>query len=144
MQNALRSTLDLVKLKSNPHADGTMGSTQTKAANLTTSQMKKNSIHQTRDGIAYGSTTPTTQYFNVHFLKTKTWKAPQQPGENKKGKGKKGSGGNNKKYDKNVEGAKDEKRKVKFPCNICEEDHLTHYFPQMEESQHLIKLKQQH
>jgi hypothetical protein len=63
--------------------------------------------------------------------------------EKKKGKGKKGSGGNNKKLDKNVEGAKDEKRKVKFPCNICEEYHLTHQFPRMEEAQHLIKLNQQ-
>jgi hypothetical protein len=32
---------------------------------------------------------------------------------------------------------------VKFPCKICDEDHLTHQFPQMEEAQCLIKLNQQ-
>jgi hypothetical protein len=35
-------------------------------------------------------------------VKTKTLKAPQHPRRNKKGKGKKDGGGNNKKSDKNV------------------------------------------
>jgi hypothetical protein len=43
-----------------------------------------------------------------------------------KTKGKKGGGGNNKKYDKNDEREKDEKRKVKVPCNICKDDHIKH------------------
>jgi hypothetical protein len=30
------------------------------------------------------------------------------------------------------------KRKVKFPCNICMENHLTHQFPWLEEAQNLL------
>jgi hypothetical protein len=94
-------------------------------------------------GLASGSTMPATHSSDVHSMQTKTSKCPQQPGENKKGKDKKGGGGNNKRYDKNVEEAKDEKRKMKFPFNLCNDDHLMHQFPQMEESQLLIKLNQQ-
>jgi hypothetical protein len=56
----------------------------------------------------------------------KTSKGPQQLGEKRNKKSNKGGGGNNKKSNKNVEGAKDERRKVKFPCNIYDDDHLTH------------------
>jgi hypothetical protein len=92
--------------KSNPHADGIVGSSQMKSADLATSQMKKLVIQQPMVGPTSGSTTPTTQYLDVHSVQMKTLKGPQQPREKKKGKGKKGSGGNNKKYDKNVEGPK--------------------------------------
>ena len=43
-----------------------------------------------------------------------------------KGKRKKGSGGNVKKDNKNVEGGEYEKKKVNFPCNICGGNHLNH------------------
>jgi hypothetical protein len=48
--------------------------------------------------------------------------------KNKKGEVKKGGGNNNQnpKSDVNARGSKKEKRKVKFPCNICNEYHLTH------------------
>jgi hypothetical protein len=42
-------------------------------------------------------------------------KGPQYPREKNKGKCKKGSGGNEKKYNKKFEGEKGEKKKVKFP-----------------------------
>jgi hypothetical protein len=74
-----------------------------------------------------------------------TPKGTQQPrGKNKKGKDKKGGGNNNKneKSDANVGGAKKEKKKVKFPCNICSEDHLTHQCPNMEEAQCLLVQQQ--
>jgi hypothetical protein len=132
----------LGKEKSTPHVDGIVGSTQSKVTDLVTNQMQNLAIQQPAVGLAPGSTTPTTQSSDVHFVHSKTQKGPQHPGD-KKIKGKKGGGGNNKKYDKNVEREKDEKRKVKFPCNICGDDHLTHQFPQMEESQCLMKLKQQ-
>ena len=66
-------------------------------------------------------------------MHSKNQKGPQHP-EDKKGKGKKGVGGNNKKYDKNVEREKDEKGKVKLPCNFCEDDHITLQWSHMEES----------
>jgi hypothetical protein len=75
-------------------------------------------------------------------MQSKTQKGTQNPREKKKDKGKKGSVGNDKKDNKNVEGEKNEKMKVKFTCNICGGDHLIHQFPQMEESQCLIKLQQ--
>jgi hypothetical protein len=59
----------------------------------------------------------------------KTLKGPRQLRDKIKGKGKKGGGGNNKKSIKNDEGEKDEKMKVNFPCNICDNDHLTHQYP---------------
>jgi hypothetical protein len=37
-----------------------------------------------------------------------------------------------KKANKNFEGEKNENRKVKFPCKICGDDHLTHQFLNME------------
>jgi hypothetical protein len=67
----------------------------------------------------------------VHYILFKTQKGPQQPGDNKC-KRKKCGGENNENYDKNVEREKDEKRKVKFPCKLCGDDHLTHQFPQTE------------
>jgi hypothetical protein len=48
-----------------------------------------------------------------------------------------------KKYDKNVEREKDEKMKVKFPCKLCGDDHLTDKCPQMEEAWCLMNFKQQ-
>jgi hypothetical protein len=68
-------------------------------------------------------------------------KGTQQPGgKAKKGKDKKGGGGNkNEKSDAKYGGEKKEIKKVKFPCKICGGDHLTHQCPQMEEANHLIK-----
>jgi len=65
-------------------------------------------------GPASSQTTHTTQSSDVHIVQLKTLKGTQHYGEKKKGNGKKGSGGNNKKDNKNVEGGKNEKRKVKF------------------------------
>jgi hypothetical protein len=64
-------------------------------------------------------------------------------GKSKKGKDKKGSGNNKKnlKFDVNVGGAKKEKRKVKLPCKICSEYHLTHHLPKLEEAQRLLGKK---
>jgi hypothetical protein len=55
----------------------------------------------------------------------KTQKGPQHP-RDKKGKGKKVVGEIIKKSDKNAKREKHEKRKVKFPCKLCGDDHLKH------------------
>jgi hypothetical protein len=73
---------------------------------------------------------------------SKTHKGPQQPGE-KKGKGKKVGGVIIKKMIRMLRGKKMKKGKVKLPCKICGDDHITHHCPQMEESQCLMNLKQQ-
>ena len=72
-------------------------------------------------------------------------KGNQQPGWNKK-KGKNNRKGGNKnenanyndKNARNVGGDKQSKRKVKFPCKLCKEDHLTHLFPHMEDASRFI------
>ena len=38
----------------------------------------------------------------------------------------------------NVGGDKQTKRKVKFPCKLCKEDHLTHLCPHMEDASRFI------
>jgi hypothetical protein len=81
----------------------------------------------------------------VHSVQSTNPKGTQQPGGKKKGKDKKGGGNNNKNVNKpesSSGGGKKEKRKVKFPCNICKEDHLTHKFPKMEEAQRLLAQQQ--
>ena len=61
----------------------------------------------------------------------------------KKKRGKKGEGNQNKqKPTNNADGGKKEKKKVKFPCNFCHEDHLTHQCPLMEQAQNLLKGQQ--
>jgi hypothetical protein len=58
-------------------------------------------------------------------------KGTQQPkGKAKKGKDKKGGGGNkNEKIDAKYGGEKKEIKKLKFSCNFCGGNHLTHQFP---------------
>jgi hypothetical protein len=129
MPNVSRYTLEMENTKSNPHVDGILDSAKSKSIDLTASQMQKLVIQHLVAGPTISSTTPDTESFDVHFVKTKTPKGPQHLKDKRKGKGKKGVGDNNKSLDKNVEGEKDEKIKVKFPCNICDDDHLTHEFP---------------
>ena len=72
-------------------------------------------------------------------------KGNQQPRRNKK-KGKNNhKGGNrnenvnyNDKNARNARGDKQYKRKVKFPCKLCKDDHLTHLCPHMEDALRFI------
>ena len=72
-------------------------------------------------------------------------KGNQQPERNKK-KGKNNrKGGNrnenansNDKNTLNARGDKQPKHKVKFPCKLCKDDHLTHLCPRIEEASRFI------
>jgi hypothetical protein len=55
-------------------------------------------------------------------------------------KPKKGKG--DKKAANNSGEGKNEKRKVKFLCKICTDDHLTHQCPRLEEAQNLLAQQQ--
>ena len=67
------------------------------------------------------------------FVQSSQKRNPQPRGKKKKGK--KGEGNqNNKKPTNNVDGGKKENKKVKFPCNLCHEDHMTHLFTLMEQA----------
>jgi hypothetical protein len=65
--------------------------------------------------------------------------ATQQP-DGKKKQRKKGKGG--KKPTNNVDRGNTEKQKVRYMCNLCTEDHLTHQCPQLAEAQKFVT--QQH
>jgi hypothetical protein len=73
----------------------------------------------------------------------------QQPGGNKmkghnnnhkggKNYNKPKDNGNNEKTNNNDGEGKKEMSKVKFPCNLCTNDHLTHLFPKIVEAARLL------
>ena len=86
-----------------------------------------------------------TQSVSVLSVQSSDLKGNQQPRRNKK-KGKNNRKGGNKnknanyndKNSRNAGGDKQTKGKVKFPCNLCKEDHLTHLFPHMEDALRFI------
>ena len=79
---------------------------------------------------------------SVLSVQSSDQKGNQQPGRNrKKGKNNNRKGGNknenannNDKNGRNVGGDKQAKCKVKFPCKLCKEDHLTYLCPRIEEA----------
>jgi hypothetical protein len=90
-----------------------------------------------------------TQSTDVHFVQSSANpNGNQQPGGNKK-KGcnnrKGGKNGNkpkdnnnNEKMGNNVGEGKRERRKVKFPCKLCTDDHLTHLCPKLAEAVRIL------
>jgi len=77
---------------------------------------------------------------DVHSVHSMTPMGNYQSEGKRKSKGKKVKGDT--KAMNNVGKNKNEKRKVKFPCKICTNNHLTHQFPWLEEAQKLFT--QQH
>ena len=57
---------------------------------------------------------------------------------NLKGGNKNENSNSNDKNSQNVGGDKQPKRKVKFPCKFCKDDHLTHLCPRMEDASRFI------
>jgi hypothetical protein len=83
---------------------------------------------------------PPTQTSEVHFVQTTNPKATQQP-EGKKKQCKKGKG--DKKPTDNAGEGTTEKRKVRYPCNLCAEDHPTHLCPRLVEARKFVTQQQQ-
>jgi hypothetical protein len=136
-----------------PHADGIIGSTNVKSTDLVTSQLKELSLSQSVGGQASSVSSTPTQSVDVHSVQSSTNpNGNQQPGGNKrKGCGNNRKGGrnndnkpkdnaNNDRLKVNVGEGKKEKRKVKFPCKLCTDDHLTHLCPKLEEAVRLLSL----
>jgi hypothetical protein len=74
----------------------------------------------------------------------KTSKKGGQKGKTKKEKKEKnvnttGNSGNNVKDED--EGDNKKKRKVKFPCKLCNDFHLTHFCPKLDEAKRLLDQK---
>ena len=138
-----RSSFD-PKDKLGPHADGIVGCASAKPADSVVKQVSQLSINQSTLGQAMASSQPT-QMASVLSIQSSDQKGNQQPGRNKK-KGKNNHKGgnrnenanNNEKNSRNAGGDKEAKRKVKFPCNLCKEDHLTYLCPHINESSRFL------
>jgi hypothetical protein len=130
------------------HADGIMGYTITNSIELVMNQLKELSLIHYVVGQALSSSSTPTQSTNVHSVHSSSNPNNNQQlgGNRKKGRHNNHKGGrnNNKKpkcndkNDNNVGEGKKEKRKVKFPCKLCTDDHLTHLFPKLEKVVRLL------
>ena len=112
------------------HVDGMIGST----LNQVTNALSQVSLQL---NASTSQTTPTSEVFNVQ----KTSKKGGQKGKSKKERKEKttnatSNGGNNDKDED--EGDKMKKKKVKFPCKLCSESHLTHFCPKINEAKRLL------
>jgi hypothetical protein len=76
----------------------------------------------------------------VHSVQTTNPKANQQP-EGKKKQHKKSKG--DKKPNDNAGEGTTEKRKARYPCNLCAKDHPTHLCPRLAEAQKFVTQQQQ-
>jgi ribosomal protein L44E len=79
----------------------------------------------------------TTQTSDVHSVQSKNPKGNQQSKGKRKYKNNNGNG--DKKVVNNVGKGQNKKRKMKFMCKICANDHLTHEFPWFEEAQNILE-----
>ena len=126
LPNAPRPGANLSKPSPSAHVDGMIGSTIKQVTNdLSQVSLQSNA--------SLSQTTPTSEVLNVQ----KTSKKGGQKGKTKKEKKEKnanttGNSGNNDKDED--EGDTKKKRKVKFPCKLCNEFHLTHFCPKLDET----------
>jgi hypothetical protein len=140
LPDAPRSILDKTRQRAGPHADGIVGSAHTKPAEQLTKQLQQLSIQHSAASQTTVSAAPPTQMSEVHSVQTTNPKANQQP-EGKK-KQRKKSKGDKKPNDKAGEGTT-EKRKARYPCNLCAEYHPTHLCPRLAEAQKFVTQQQQ-
>jgi hypothetical protein len=126
------STLDKAKKNSGPHADGIVGSTQIKSIDLLSNRLQQLLIQQIVVGQTPSSVVPPTQMLDVHSVHSTNPMVNQQSEGKKKQRNKKGK--EDKKATNNFSGEKMKKKKLKYLCHICMEDHLTHLCPHLAES----------
>jgi hypothetical protein len=151
LSDAPRSTYN-PRQNHGPHANGIVGSANVKAADSVTSHLKELSLNQSVGGPTSSVSSNHTHSTDIHFMKSSTVpNGNQQPGGNKKkGRNNNHKGGknnnkpkdnrNNEKTNNNDGEGKKERRKVKFPCNLCTDDHLTHLCPKLVEATRLLSL----
>jgi hypothetical protein len=137
--DAPRSILDKTRQRVGPHVDGIVISSQPKLAEKLTTQLQQLSIQHTAANQTTALVAPPTKTSDVHTVQSTNPKATQQP-EGKKKQRKKGKG--DKKPTDNTNGGNTEKRKVRYPCNLCAEDHPTHLCPRLAEAQKFVTQQQ--
>jgi hypothetical protein len=82
--DALRSVLEKTRQRSRPHADGIIGSVQTKSVDPLSNKLQQLSIQQIVAIHTTSSATPPTQNLDVHSVKMTNPKATRQPDGKKK------------------------------------------------------------
>jgi hypothetical protein len=82
--DAPRSILDKTRQRSGPHADGIVGSAQTKPVEQLTKQLQQLSIQQSVASQTTALAAPPTQMSEVHSMQNTNPKANQQPERKKK------------------------------------------------------------
>ena len=112
------------------HADGMIGST----LNQVTSALAQVSLHSNASS---NQTTPASEVLNVQ----QSNKKGGQKGKSRKERRERtanaaGNGGNNGR--KEDEGDTKKMNKVKFPCKLCGDSHLTHLCPKITKAKRLL------
>ena len=130
LPNAPRPGANPRKPSPSTHADGMIGS----ALNQVTKALSHVSL---QSNASASQTTPTSEVLNFQ----KTSKKGGQKGKSKKERKEKttsatSNGGNNDKDED--EGDNKKKNKVKFPCKLCSESHLSHLCPKINEAKQLL------
>jgi hypothetical protein len=136
-----------------PHGDDIIGLKNVKYIDLVTGHLKELYLSYSIGGQASSVSYTPTQLTEIHSMQSSTKpNRNQQPGGNKsKGRVKNHKGGrnndnkpkddaNNDRLKVNAGEGNKEKRKVKFPYNICIDDNLTHLCPKLEEAARLLSL----
>jgi hypothetical protein len=82
--DAPRSILDKTRQRAGPHANGIVGSAQTKPAEKLTKQLQQLSIQHTTASQTTSLAAPPTQTSEVHTVQSTNPKATQQPEGKKK------------------------------------------------------------
>jgi hypothetical protein len=140
MPDAPRLILDKTRQRAGPHADGIVGSAQTKPAEQLTKQLQQLSIQHSAARQTTALAAPPTQTSEVHSVQMTNPKANQQP-KGKKKQRKKSNG--DKKPNDNAGKGTTERKKARYPCNLCAEDHPTHLCPRLAEAQKFVTQQQQ-
>jgi hypothetical protein len=135
-----RSILDKTRQRVGPHANGIVGSAQTKPAEQLTKQLQQLSIQHTTANQTNTLAALPTQTSEVHTVQSTNPKVTQQP-KGKKKQRKKGKG--DKKPTDNAGRENMEKWKVRYPCNLCTKYHPTHLCPRLAEAQTFVTQQQQ-
>jgi hypothetical protein len=130
LPDAPQSILDKTRQRVGPHADGIVGSAQTKPTEKLTKQLQQLSIQHSAANQTNALASPPTQTSEVHSVQSTNPKATQQPE------------GKEKPTDNAGEGTT-EKRKARYPCNLCVEDHPTHLCPRLAEARKFVTQQQQ-
>jgi hypothetical protein len=150
LPDAPRSTYDPRK-NPRPHADGILGSANVKYAESVTSHLKELSLNQPmQEGqLHLCLPIPLSRWMYILCnrrptqMVTNNQAGIRRKGHNNNRKGGKNNNkpkdnGNNEKMNNNVGEGKKERCKVKFPCNLCTYDHLTHLCPKLVEVEAII------